>query len=139
MSDNNKEDVLELGCTGDRVRLIQAMLSALGYYSGPVDGEFGEQTARAVRQFQIVWELTSDGVAGPLTQDVVSSRFSNEFRETVRETPVDGHIPVPNSGLYRMPSSETRQDTPFSVEVPVRQASSESQAPVWKRWLVREE
>ena len=57
MSDNTKEGILEIGCSGDSVRLIQTMLMSLGYYAGDIDGDFGEQTARSVRQFQIVWGL----------------------------------------------------------------------------------
>ena len=133
MSDNTKEGILEIGCSGDSVRLIQTMLMSLGYYAGDIDGDFGEQTARSVRQFQIVWELHCDGIVGPETQDVIFSRFSNEFRKIVRETPVNGYIPVPNSGAYRPPRSGTTQDTPFDGEVSVERSDS----PVWKRWLVK--
>lgn len=61
------EGVLELGSTGSAVKDVQAMLSLMGYYSGAVDGTYGENTVAAVRQFQTDVGLTIDGVVGPAT------------------------------------------------------------------------
>lgn len=52
---------------------LQRRLKSLGYYSGSVDGYFGSQTYRAVRNFQSRNGLTVTGVADPYTQDVLYS------------------------------------------------------------------
>ncbi len=55
------------GDSGALVLQIQTQLTALGYYSGVVDGKFGFATYRAVRDFQKVNTLKVDGVVGALT------------------------------------------------------------------------
>ena len=59
---------LELGSEGEQVRKLQKRLEQLGYYSGSVDGRFGEGTQAAVMAFQLHNDLTVDGKAGPATQ-----------------------------------------------------------------------
>jgi hypothetical protein len=51
---------VRLGSTGDDVRLLQAALM-------PHDGHFGQQTDRAVREYQQRKGLTVDGICGPQT------------------------------------------------------------------------
>ena len=46
---------------------VQRALSERGLYSGEVDGLIGQQTINAVRNFQQMWTLKPDGVAGPKT------------------------------------------------------------------------
>lgn len=58
--------VLKLGATGDRVRLVQTRLKALGY-SVVADGEFGKKTEAAVKKFQAAKNLQADGLVGPRT------------------------------------------------------------------------
>ena len=57
----------QLGSRSAEVSQIQRRLSALGYYSGAVDGIFGSGTQRAVRQFQADHGLSVDGIAGVQT------------------------------------------------------------------------
>ena len=52
------------GSRGEEVRSIQQKLLQWGYYSGPVDGVFGQETYDAVVRFQKKNNLTADGVAG---------------------------------------------------------------------------
>lgn len=52
------------GSRGEEVRSIQQKLLQWGYYSGPVDGVFGQDTYDAVVRFQKKNNLTADGVAG---------------------------------------------------------------------------
>ena len=49
------------------VRILQRELTRRRYYSGPIDGIYGEQTESAVTQFQIDNRLQADGVAGSKT------------------------------------------------------------------------
>jgi len=58
---------LRRGATGDAVREVQQRLKDWGYYEGPVDGQFGPLTEKAVRFFQSRNGLTVDGVVGPQT------------------------------------------------------------------------
>jgi N-acetylmuramoyl-L-alanine amidase len=52
---------------GDDVAELQRRLGALGFDAGRVDGIFGEDTQRAVLEFQRNAGLTSDAVCGPAT------------------------------------------------------------------------
>ena len=58
--------VLKKGLKGDDVKYIQQKLKDLGY-SVSVDGDFGNGTLNAVRQFQTDNGMTADGVCGPAT------------------------------------------------------------------------
>ncbi len=58
---------LRLGSEGAAVRELQGMLTLLGYYSGPIDGQFQPTTQTAVEQFQQAAALTADGIVGPAT------------------------------------------------------------------------
>ena len=49
------------GSQGSEVARIQARLQALGFYAGPLDGDFGGGTESAVKAFQKANGLTLDG------------------------------------------------------------------------------
>jgi len=55
------------GSNNQEVINIQAKLYNWGYYNGIVDGIYGYETYKAVRQFQYKNGLVVDGVAGPET------------------------------------------------------------------------
>lgn len=63
---NSAATMLRQGMRGDPVRDLQRLLSAHGY-SLKIDGAFGPETARALRQFQRDHGLTIDAIAGPET------------------------------------------------------------------------
>ncbi len=58
---------LRYGDNNSNVKAIQTRLKSLGYYTGPVNGNFGPQTQEAVQTFQSLNGLNSDGVAGGTT------------------------------------------------------------------------
>ncbi|WP_273831829.1 peptidoglycan-binding protein [Guptibacillus sedimenti] len=62
-----KGDILKLGVKGEGVKELQSKLTALGYYKGSKDGDFGPATEQAVKNFQSRNKLTVDGVVGPAT------------------------------------------------------------------------
>jgi lysozyme len=65
--------VLAEGSRGEEVANLQADLISLAYYKGEVDGVFGAETARAVRDFQARHpHLSVDGRVGPATRDQIS-------------------------------------------------------------------
>lgn len=79
--------------TGSDVRDLQTLLVALGYSVGSsgIDGEYGQMTAAAVREFQADTPgLTVDGEYGPLTHAALMravSEAEGEPEETPEEQP----------------------------------------------------
>lgn len=59
--------LLKLGMQGTDVQEVQALLTLLGYYQGPIDGTYSEATLIAVTQFQESAGLSQDGVLGGQT------------------------------------------------------------------------
>lgn len=66
---------LQKGSKGEEVTKLQTRLSDLGYLSGKIDGEYGNQTKTAVQKFQERAGLKADGIAGVETQTLL---FSDE-------------------------------------------------------------
>ncbi|MCQ2457392.1 MAG: D-alanyl-D-alanine carboxypeptidase family protein [Clostridia bacterium] len=64
---------MKYGATGDAVRELQTRLTELGYYTGKIDGSYGNGTQTAVRLFQRYNALDVDGMAGNKTQSVLFS------------------------------------------------------------------
>lgn len=60
-------ETLYWGSTGDTVRSVQQKLKTWGYYTGTVDGKFGQTTYDAIIKFQKKNGLTADGVVGKST------------------------------------------------------------------------
>ncbi len=63
----NTPPVLRLRAEGSAVSQLQRELQTLGYYSGAIDGVFGQQTQAAVTRFQTDKQLTVDGIVGAST------------------------------------------------------------------------
>ena len=59
--------MIDKSMAGTDVAVLQAILTARGYYTGPLDGIFGDALDAAVRKFQLEHDLDPDGVVGPLT------------------------------------------------------------------------
>ncbi|WP_026477142.1 spore cortex-lytic enzyme [Alkaliphilus transvaalensis] len=59
---------LSWGSRGEEVREVQSRLTRWGYMEGAVDGVYGAETYRGVRNFQQSNGLTVDGVIGPQTR-----------------------------------------------------------------------
>ena len=58
---------LRAGSMGADVKLLQEALTDLGYSCGALDGELGQKTQTAIKKFQTLNGLSSDGVAGKKT------------------------------------------------------------------------
>ena len=65
--------VLRRGAKGAEVEALQTRLKELGYYTGSVDGDFGNNTQNAVKAFQKQNGLTADGVVGAQTANMLNS------------------------------------------------------------------
>ncbi len=59
---------LKKGAKGDGVKWLQWQLNYRGYDCGTVDGDFGNNTLKAVKAFQKAAGLTVDGIVGPATR-----------------------------------------------------------------------
>ena len=70
-------ETLENGSSGTAVKALQEKLKKLGFYTGNVDGSFGDGTEAAVMAFQLQNNLTVDGKAGPATQRALYGTGSN--------------------------------------------------------------
>ena len=78
---------------GDDVSNLQDRLIQMGFNCGKVDGIFGANTERAVKEFQKSVGITSDGKCGPATLislmrlvKTVSGGAPNQLRETIKHS-----------------------------------------------------
>ena len=67
---------LGLGNQGARVKQLQAKLKQLGYFTGEIDGVYGEETKIAVSEFQKNNGLLVDGLVGEATWQSLQSKKS---------------------------------------------------------------
>ena len=74
---------LKIGSTGSEVRKMQQRLKELGYLKGSADGDFGEATETAVKNFQANNGLTVDGKAGNAT---LNKLYSDSARKAPATT-----------------------------------------------------
>ena len=101
--------ISKYGSSGDEVIEIQQKLSELGYYYGNIDGKFGNDTKKAVIQFQKDNNLSSDGVVGIKTLEALGiGKSSNNSTFTESEI----------SLLARIISAESRGE-PYEGQVAV--------------------
>jgi len=100
------------GSKGTEVKECQAMLDKLGYDLGPcgVDGDFGRQTEKAVKEFQRDNRLGQDGVVGPLTWDALDKAVS-----TLKDQPKVKTYSVTVKGLTKEEAEALMMDYKDSV------------------------
>ncbi|MFB7508438.1 peptidoglycan-binding domain-containing protein [Streptomyces broussonetiae] len=67
------QPLLGLGSTGSAVKEAQCLLKYWGFDPGAVDGIFGSNTEKAVKQFQAWWPLYVDGLVGQNTWTALKS------------------------------------------------------------------
>lgn len=65
------QPVLYWGASGDDVYRVQQRLSQWGYYNGPLDAYYADETFRAVQEFQRNNGIPDDGVVGRVTWDAL--------------------------------------------------------------------
>ncbi len=85
---------LSRGATGELVKMVQKRLTGLGYFTGPVSGNYMNQTVAAVKLFQQNNGLTADGVTGEDTWTVMfDDAQALDASATPRPTPEPTPIP----------------------------------------------
>lgn len=77
---------LKQGSTGKDVYELQGRLKALGYYSGKVDGDFGEKTKNSVTWFQWKFGMKSDGIVGAKTK-LKLWKATKDWKPTAEDLP----------------------------------------------------
>lgn len=60
-------NILRIGSSGGDVKTLQGKLNVLGLSAGSVDGMYGNNTAKAVKDLQAIFGLSADGIAGKNT------------------------------------------------------------------------
>lgn len=65
------------------IKSVQTMLKALKYYSGEITGNVGDKTKTAIKKFQKEYDLTADGVAGPMTIAKLESVYNDKGGSSV--------------------------------------------------------
>src|SRR5512136_3016836 len=96
--------VYKVGSMGEEVKKIQGRLKTLGYYKGPIDGEFGGGTEAAIKAFQKAKRLMVDGIVGATTWKAL-------FREEIPEPSIAGES-LGYRSLALTGSFETGRDIP---------------------------
>lgn len=110
---------LKKDSTGPEVSILQGQLQRLGYDPGPIDGDFGTVTGRAVVAFQRRYELDPDGIVGPLT----ARELRGALREFVRE---GGTSPAPEiDGTGVAVPSTGNGEAPLTIDRSLRLGTSE--------------
>lgn len=71
-----QDGMLQEGMSGGIVKMLQELIEGMGYDVGEIDGVFGPQTKAAVQQLQRDHGLDADGIAGPLTMQVISDAYA---------------------------------------------------------------
>lgn len=131
---------LQVGDSGDKVRLLQYWLSVLSeYISGipslAVDGIFGNNTRDAVFAAQRRFGLPETGVVDPATWDAIYEQYAGIENTTLRsgETfPASGAQAVPAFARTRNGNGARQQyaRTPILTQFPGRDLSMGTQDPV---------
>ncbi|GEC89035.1 spore cortex-lytic enzyme [Brevibacillus brevis] len=94
---------------------LQYRLQMLGYYNGKMDGIYGANTAKAVRQFQKAYGLRIDGITGPNTWRVLKKVSVNKAEmqmlaqlvySEARGEPYEGQVAVAAVALNRIQSKK---------------------------------
>ena len=111
--------VLGRGDKGSRVIELQMRLSALGYYAGEIDGDFGGGTERAVKAFQAANGLETDGYVGEATEALLYSTAAAAAQATPAptDTPAAARTPAPTStAAFQVLKSGSKGDSVRRVQ-----------------------
>lgn len=110
---NPEYGTLQVGDKGDEVRRLQEELARYGYYEGDIDGVYGNQTRRAVEQFQYQHGLSADGMAGRITLTVLYESGQVRLSPSAA-TPAPSATSSLSVALTEMPATVT----PAATETP---------------------
>lgn len=78
---------LKRGMAGLQVQELQQKLNDLGYTCG-IDGRYGTETSDAVKLFQKKYNLTVDGLAGPITRTLILN-LNNSYQTIISQPQIE--------------------------------------------------
>ena len=90
--------VLRPGVAGDEVKRLQTALQQLQYYTGEVDGQYGQGTALAVKLFQAQAGLAADGLAGTETLAALYPGSAQTYIPTPTPSPTPSSLAKGDQG-----------------------------------------
>ena len=98
----NSNEVLKEGSKGAKVQQLQQILKILNFDLGTIDGNFGNKTVVAVKQFQTAKRLEPDGVVGIGTQTALNNALNDlEKASLVLYGGVTRKVPLPGVTLIK--------------------------------------
>lgn len=105
MADAAMNSNMAEGSQGSDVSELQSRLGFLGYYHGPVNGNFGWSTYWAVRDFQYAFGLPIDGVAGTAT--IAKLRLATQAWKPSPSTSTTSSTSAPSASAPATPATST--------------------------------
>lgn len=111
---NPEYGTLQVGDKGDEVRRLQEELARYGYYEGDIDGVYGNQTRRAVEEFQYQHGLSADGMAGRITLTVLYESGQVRLSPSAA-TPAPSATSSLSVALTEMPATATTETPAATV------------------------
>ena len=110
----DSNETLKQGAKGQKVQQLQEILKALNLDPGIIDGDFGNNTVKAVKQFQSQKGLEADGVVGKNTQNALNNALgqattsaASSILSPTLNTPtkgfggITGKLPLPGVPLIK--------------------------------------
>ena len=79
---------------------LQQVMTDLGYYSGPIDGVYGQATTDGVKKMQSDLGVTADGVYGPETHKALKGKGAGIVASLQTALATYGYYDGPINGLY---------------------------------------
>ena len=122
------------GDTGDAVKKVQKKLKKLGYYSGNIDGDYGNGTKKAVKSFQKDNGIKQDGTVGDKTWAALTDRLDSLLHPPATPTPKPSPTPSPtpkptNTPAPATPVPEEPAEAPEDGEEPAAEEPEASPEP----------
>jgi peptidoglycan hydrolase-like protein with peptidoglycan-binding domain len=118
------------GKAKDAVVQIQTELANYGYYTGPIDGHYGQDTKAAVTKLQTDLGLTSDGVVGAKTIDAFHKAVADGTLKPITTTTptttatTTTTTPTTTSTTTTTTTSTTTTNTPTTSTTPTTTTTS---------------
>jgi peptidoglycan hydrolase-like protein with peptidoglycan-binding domain len=79
---------------------LQRVMTQLGYYTGPIDGVYGDATTAAVKEMQSALGIEADGVFGPSTSAALEAKGEQIVVQIQTELAKYGYYTGPLDGNY---------------------------------------
>lgn len=89
------------------VKDIQTELAKYGYYTGPIDGDYGPATKEAVKALQTDLGVTADGLVGSETIDAFNKAVADGTLEPVTTTTTTTTTPTTTTGTTTTSTTTT--------------------------------